>query len=43
MIAKYNNNTYIANLRDAHIVLMTYQKEKQPKAFHKKEIIIRKK
>lgn len=33
MIAEYNNNTYIANLRDAHIVLMTYQKEKATEGF----------
>lgn len=36
MIAKYNNNVYIANLRDKHIVLVTYQKEKATEAFKQK-------
>lgn len=40
MIAKYNNNTYIANLRDAHIVLMTNQKEKNNRRlFTKKRLL----
>lgn len=47
MIAKYNNNVYIANLRDKHIVLVTYQKEKategfkQKKNYYKKEMNIK--
>ena len=36
MIAKYNNNVYIANLRDKHIVLVTYQKEKATEGFKQK-------
>lgn len=36
MIAKYNNNVYIANLRDKHIVLVTYQKEKSTEGFKQK-------
>lgn len=43
MIAKYNNNTYIANLRDAHIVLMTYQKEKATEGFAQKRNYYKKK
>ena len=43
MIAKYNNNTYIANLRDAHIVLMTYQKEKTTEGFSQKRDYYKKK
>lgn len=43
MIAKYNHNAYIANLKDEHVVLVTYQKKKQPKVLHKKEIIIKRK
>lgn len=36
MIAKYNNNVYIANLRDKPIVLVTYQKEKATEGFKQK-------
>lgn len=43
MIAEYNNNTYIANLRDAHIVLMTYQKEKATEGFSQKRNYYKKK
>lgn len=37
MIAKYNNNTYIANLKDKHVVLVTHQEEKATKGFAQKK------
>lgn len=43
MIAKYNNNVYIANLRDKHIVLVTYQKEKATEGFKQKRNYYKKK
>lgn len=43
MIAKYNNNTYIANLKDEHVVLVTYQKEKTTKGFAQKRDYYKKK
>lgn len=43
MIAKYNNNTYIANLKDEHVVLVTHQEEKATKGFAQKRDYYKKK
>lgn len=40
MIAKYNNNVYIANLRDKHVVLVTYQKKKSNRRFCTKKKLL---
>ena len=43
MIAKYNNNTYIANMKDEHVVLVTHQEEKATKGFAQKRDYYKKK
>lgn len=43
MIAKYNHNAYIANLKDEHVVLVTYQKKKATEGFAQKRNYYKKK